>query len=99
MLILFIVDINECSISPHPCQMICENTLGSYICSCLHGFTLNRDNSTCRDIDECVTGAHICQQKCINTNGSYECSCYPGYKQAGDHCLGELCLVAEMIKL
>lgn len=72
--------------------MGCENTEGGYVCLCGRGFTLNRDNSTCRDIDECVIGSHVCQQKCINTNGSYECACNAGYKKVGDHCLGELCL-------
>lgn len=84
----FFKDINECAIAPKPCQMTCENTDGGYMCGCVRGYILNRDNSTCRDVDECASGTHTCQQKCVNTNGSYDCDCNPGYKQVKDHCLG-----------
>lgn len=49
----FISDIDECS-APDPedgsaplCSQICLNTLGSYICSCYHGFRLRSDQRTC----------------------------------------------------
>ncbi|XP_070823318.1 complement C1r-A subcomponent-like [Chaetodon trifascialis] len=47
------IDIDECS-APEPldgsgplCSQICLNTLGSYLCSCHHGFELRSDQSTC----------------------------------------------------
>jgi hypothetical protein len=43
---LFVVDINEC-IGVNNCQQGCNNTLGSFLCSCEDGFTLNADESTC----------------------------------------------------
>lgn len=70
--------------------MKCENTDGGYVCGCIRGYTLNRDNSTCRDINECALGTHVCQQKCVNTNGSYECHCNHGYQRVKDRCLGNL---------
>uniref|UniRef100_A0A3Q3WZI9 complement subcomponent C1r n=1 Tax=Mola mola TaxID=94237 RepID=A0A3Q3WZI9_MOLML len=47
------IDIDECS-APEPadgsgplCSQICLNTLGSYLCSCHHGFKLRSDQRTC----------------------------------------------------
>ncbi|XP_045901319.1 complement C1r-A subcomponent-like isoform X1 [Micropterus dolomieu] len=47
------IDIDECS-APEPgdgsdplCSQICLNTLGSYLCSCHHGFELRSDQRTC----------------------------------------------------
>ncbi|KAJ8005185.1 hypothetical protein DPEC_G00144010 [Dallia pectoralis] len=44
-------DIDECS-TPHPedgpvCSQLCHNTLGSYMCSCHHGYELRPDQRTC----------------------------------------------------
>uniref|UniRef100_UPI0037E7CFA5 uncharacterized protein c1s.2 n=1 Tax=Semicossyphus pulcher TaxID=241346 RepID=UPI0037E7CFA5 len=47
------IDIDECS-APEPadgsgplCSQICLNTLGSYLCSCHHGYDLRSDQRTC----------------------------------------------------
>lgn len=41
-------DIDECANkSLHLCNQICENTLGSYKCSCEKGFEISRDGYTC----------------------------------------------------
>ena len=41
-------DIDECETkSLHRCNQICNNTLGSYSCSCEKGFEINRDGYTC----------------------------------------------------
>ncbi|XP_017270868.3 complement C1r subcomponent [Kryptolebias marmoratus] len=47
------IDIDECS-APEPedgsgplCSQICLNTLGSYLCSCHHGYELRSDQHTC----------------------------------------------------
>ena len=44
-------DINECS-SPdlNNCQMLCNNTVGSYSCGCNTGYALNADQTTCSGI-------------------------------------------------
>ncbi|XP_058886616.1 pro-epidermal growth factor isoform X2 [Acipenser ruthenus] len=48
--------------------------------TCLDGYQLTTDNSTCIDIDECLEGGlGTCGQICHNTPGSYICSCLPGY--------------------
>ncbi|KAL8615010.1 hypothetical protein ACOMHN_051871 [Nucella lapillus] len=66
-------DVNECANSP--CDQSCNNTLGSYVCSCGRGFTSNGDK--CKDIDECLSNP--CDQICRNTIGGYSCECYRGY--------------------
>lgn len=66
------VDINECATNNHKgdCDQICENTPGSYKCSCRDGYKL-RHEKRCLDIDECTIGADNCQHNCTNINGRY----------------------------
>ena len=44
---LNLVDVNECETNPPPCGQICRNTVGSYVCSCVSGYTLAEDGLTC----------------------------------------------------
>ncbi|XP_068130616.1 adhesion G protein-coupled receptor E2-like isoform X2 [Hyperolius riggenbachi] len=84
-------DIDECAEEPEICgpNSSCENTLGSYTCSCLPGFKQNF--SSCVDIDECAEEPEICgpNSSCGNTLGSYTCSCLPGFKQNSSSCVGD----------
>ena len=41
------LDMNACNRGTAGCTQICNNTLGSYICSCNSGYTLDADNHTC----------------------------------------------------
>ena len=41
-------DIDECKVDNGNCQEVCNNTLGSFICECGAGFTLQPDGLTCR---------------------------------------------------
>ena len=73
-------DINECKKFPGlcPANVHCENTMGSYICGCLHGYqTLE---TGCVDIDECAN-QEICPENsiCLNSAGNYTCQCHPGF--------------------
>lgn len=44
------IDVNECeSVSPKVCQHTCENTVGSFICTCPNGYTLSSDGINCKD--------------------------------------------------
>ena len=40
-IILSSLDINECAETSSLCDQICENTFGSYICTCEPGYNLN----------------------------------------------------------
>ncbi|XP_078266387.1 uncharacterized protein LOC144599410 [Rhinoraja longicauda] len=62
------------------CQQICTNAIGSFICSCYSGFSIDEAKpSLCVDIDECGTKTSHCQQICTNAIGSFICSCDPGF--------------------
>jgi len=40
------IDINECEVS-NPCHKICNNTDGSYTCSCPENMVLSEDSINC----------------------------------------------------
>ena len=46
---LYIVstDIDECSIGSNSCSQLCQNTIGSFDCSCQTGYIIGEDNKTC----------------------------------------------------
>ena len=39
-------DINECLMTPSPCDQVCENVPGSYVCECVEGYR-RLDNGSC----------------------------------------------------
>lgn len=41
------VDIDECSTGVDQCEQVCQNTNGSYICTCRLGFRLKSDMLQC----------------------------------------------------
>ncbi|CAH3138252.1 unnamed protein product, partial [Pocillopora meandrina] len=81
-------DLNECTDGTHSCDKDaeCNNNLGSYKCTCKHGFHGNGTN--CTDLDECSDGTHNCDVNadCNNTLGSYKCSCKDGFHGNGTNC-------------
>ena len=42
-----VLDIDECKVGSSTCTQNCENTEGSYTCSCDVGYTLADDGTTC----------------------------------------------------
>jgi len=43
----FLADIDECSTLVHTCDHNCTNNKGSYVCSCMNGYTLDTDGNSC----------------------------------------------------
>ena len=96
---LFYIDINECSLSNGGCAQVCNNTIGSYVCSCNAGYNLENDNHTCSgyfylflfcnycntDINECQLNNGGCSHLCVNSLGSYQCQCSDGYQSVDEN--------------
>ena len=91
------VDLDECAENDNFCDQICENTFGSYMCSCEPGYILVNDMCEGKlithlsikyslyisDINECG-GVNDCEQSCINSPGSYNCSCSSAFTLNAD---------------
>ncbi|XP_010976817.2 vitamin K-dependent protein S [Camelus dromedarius] len=96
-------DINECKDPSNVnggCSQICDNTLGSYYCSCKSGFVMLSNKKDCKDIDECSVKPGICGTAvCKNIPGGFECECPEGYRydptskscQDVDECSENMC--------
>ncbi|XP_046852402.1 uncharacterized protein LOC124445696 isoform X2 [Xenia sp. Carnegie-2017] len=74
-------DINECT-NPRSnlCSQRCQNTIGSYNCICLPGYTLT-GITNCEDINECLMGSFSCNgtgEVCENLPGGFRCRCSRG---------------------
>uniref|UniRef100_UPI0037E780CE nephronectin-like n=1 Tax=Semicossyphus pulcher TaxID=241346 RepID=UPI0037E780CE len=75
-------DLNECGVKPRPCKHRCMNTLGSYKCYCLDGYTLQSDGS-CRNARTCYHAN--CQYGCEVIKGAVRCTCpSPGLRLGPD---------------
>ena len=44
---MHVIDDNECELNNGGCSQNCNNTLGSYMCSCEEGYSLNFDRFNC----------------------------------------------------
>ncbi|KAI8510793.1 hypothetical protein Bbelb_117090 [Branchiostoma belcheri] len=87
---------DECAVCNGGCEQTCTNTPGGFLCSCQHGYTLNRDGLACDDVNECEVSPGICGGRdvgCVNLNGSFDCKCLPGFRMGAgcedvDECSG-----------
>uniref|UniRef100_A0A3B5KJS5 Growth arrest-specific 6 n=1 Tax=Takifugu rubripes TaxID=31033 RepID=A0A3B5KJS5_TAKRU len=71
-------DVDECSKRNGGCDHQCNNTMGSYRCSCHQGYMLV-GRHMCDDVDECKD-AEVCgTASCKNKEGGYDCLCETGY--------------------
>ena len=41
------IDVDECATNNGGCDHYCTNTIGSFVCSCYPGYTLDGDGHTC----------------------------------------------------
>ena len=47
MIMVLILDIDECSGGIDRCSHHCQNTIGFYMCDCRSGYLLNTDGYSC----------------------------------------------------
>ena len=45
--ILLFIDIDECTVNNGGCEQLCNNSIGSYWCSCTNGYSLDTNNRNC----------------------------------------------------
>ncbi|XP_053955378.1 fibrillin-2 isoform X2 [Anastrepha ludens] len=105
------VDINECEVVvenendadavPYKiCSDGCENTIGSFICTCAPNQHLLEDQrtcavDTCQDLNKPQLNKTRCAYQCVDLpSGVYECVCPEGYRLSDDL---HNCEVAETI--
>ena len=62
-------DIDECETECMASIRVCQNTYGSYLCSCVLGYTEVAEE--CTDVDECNSIISPCQHKCFNDIGEH----------------------------
>lgn len=80
-------DVDECRLSV--CSQVCNNTPGSYFCSCRNGYQLDSDETTCVPCPNLRYGPG-CQLTCqcngrgTNCNSLTGCECQEGWK--GTNC-------------
>lgn len=54
----FFPDVDECIQAPKPCNFICKNTEGGYLCSCPRGYILQEDGKSCKGLPHAHTHTH-----------------------------------------
>ncbi|XP_046357626.2 uncharacterized protein LOC124135954 isoform X3 [Haliotis rufescens] len=75
-------DVNECD--QNLCGQICNNTVGSYVCSCYTGFKLSQDKQTCLKCGfpkwgvECQSTCE-CQGRATSCDPARGCVCTAGW--------------------
>ena len=79
-----LIDIDECGHSNGGCDHGCNNSEGSFECSCRDGFTLTGDRLRCQDVDECLLATVQCSYGCKNSPGSFTCLCDSGFSLNAD---------------
>uniref|UniRef100_A0A8C5C8W0 Signal peptide, CUB domain, EGF-like 2 n=1 Tax=Gadus morhua TaxID=8049 RepID=A0A8C5C8W0_GADMO len=93
---LYVLSVDQCADESDGCHIdaICQNTQGSYKCTCKAGF--KGDGKHCEDVDECdfeYNGG--CVHECNNIPGNYRCTCHDGFHLAHD---GHNCLDVDECK-
>lgn len=93
------IDIDECSIVTEEnhyeaaykiCSHGCQNTIGSFYCSCPERQHISNDRRTCvadscNDLQNSELNKTRCSYDCVDlSTGSYQCLCPEGYKLTED---------------
>ncbi|XP_011674027.2 sushi, von Willebrand factor type A, EGF and pentraxin domain-containing protein 1 [Strongylocentrotus purpuratus] len=80
-------DINECSVNNGGCDHHCQNTVGSFICSCRQGYALQLDQKTCNSVSFCKHNGKFHSAEDSWEEGCNACACQDGRAE----CSPKLC--------
>ena len=63
--VIIILDVDECQDNNGGCAQLCNNTVGSFICGCSEGYTLNADDINCSGMHyhssfSCKSNLNVC---------------------------------------
>jgi len=91
------VNVNECV--QNPCGAgSCQDTDGSFECSCYKGYDVNSDTGLCENYNECSNPDACPNGQCFDLPGTYRCECNAGYENSDaftcvdqDECAAGLC--------
>ncbi|XP_070549873.1 hyalin-like [Ptychodera flava] len=82
-----VADVDECyNSTTNGCSHTCENSYGSFTCTCPNGYELQADDKTCVETDACESSPCV-NGHCVDTIDGYTCDCYDGYE--GTNCESE----------
>ena len=82
----YTIDVDECSERRHNCGQVCENTQGSFTCSCNDGFSLDTNRRTCIE-DATATPLPACGGRLTAGSGSFQTDGWPTeYRQENFVC-------------
>ncbi|XP_065076987.1 protein tolkin-like [Ochlerotatus camptorhynchus] len=76
---IFSTDVDECAVNNGGCQHECKNTLGSYVCSCHNGYTMQDNGHDCKE------GG--CKYEVSSPNGQIFSPNYPDYYPPKKDCV------------
>ncbi|EDV27739.1 uncharacterized protein TRIADDRAFT_53736 [Trichoplax adhaerens] len=90
-----IKDYNDC-VDPqaNTCSSLqsCTNTMGTFSCQCISGYSWNSESNQCEDINECLLNATCASNAiCVNIFGGFKCQCEKGYTGNGLRNCSSLC--------
>ena len=69
---IILLDFDECLINNGGCGQGCVNTIGSYYCTCIHGYSLDEDERTCHNagtgyeiLNRCISFFSYTLYRCV----------------------------------
>lgn len=75
-------DMDECAIDNGGCQHECQNTIGSYVCSCRNGFMLHENGHDCKEGE--------CKYHIKTPTGQLQSPNFPDYYPPKKDCVWQL---------
>ncbi|EEB19379.1 conserved hypothetical protein [Pediculus humanus corporis] len=79
---VFFTDMDECAIDNGGCQHECQNTIGSYVCSCRNGFMLHENGHDCKEGE--------CKYHIKTPTGQLQSPNFPDYYPPKKDCVWQL---------